>query len=347
MMLVWFILTLLIPVTINFVQSAPAPFLLAPAPAPALPAYKIAKPNCSSTCGSLVVPYPFGITRDCCLEDEYDTYLITCNGTTPYLAESTIKIHNISLNGHHVHVLTSAARICYNESGYVTYRTLNYLRLSKFQVNSDHNKFNVIGCSTLALITGSRVRNYTTGCASLCKDVERVENGSCSGIGCCQTSLPIGARDFEVTFMLLDNSVLPNIPCSSAFVVQEGVYNFSSSDLYALDATSFRYPVMLDWAVGNESCQVAKKNKTSYACVAADSNCTNSVYGEGTGYQCSCASGYEGNPYLSNGCIGMCCTCSYPKVCSVAVYINIQKRYVFFCNELSMVLKKIGLLFQY
>lgn len=344
-MVVWLTLTLLLSITnIISAQSAPPAFVSAPAPAPApeppafvsapaavLPAYDIAKPGCKSTCGSLVIPYPFGTTKGCYLENKANSFLITCNDTRPYLSKSRIPVRNISLNDHHVHISNRVARICYNESGYVTSRQPYSLRLSKFPVNSTRNKFTVIGCSTLALITGKRVQNYTTGCASVCKGVESAVNGSCSGIGCCQTSLPIGARDFSVSFGSFNNSVLAQIPCSSAFVAEEGAYNFSSSDLNALDQTSF--PVMLDWAVENITCATAQKNSASYACVAPGSTCTNSVYGNGTGYQCNCPDGFEGNPYLPHGCIGTFATCS---VCQS--YSNIKKSFTFLAKVLTKLL---------
>ncbi|KAL8146335.1 hypothetical protein AgCh_004179 [Apium graveolens] len=301
-------LTLLLPRNINTVQSEVAAFVpeSAPAPAPAeferapvLPAYEIAKPNCRSTCGSLVVPYPFGTTKGCYLENRSNSFLINCTDDTPLLGNGNLQVLNISLDGH-IHVLAPVSNACYDALGELRDGMRYNLGLSKFQINSTRNKFTVIGCSTLALITGYRVQNYTTGCASVCDGVESVVNGSCSGIGCCQTSLPKGARDFDVSFQAFKTSVLAKVPCSSAFVVEDGAYNFSSSHLTALDKTSF--PVMLDWAVGNETCEMARKNRTSFACVAPDSTCIESIY-EGAGYQCNCPSGYEGNPYLSNGCI--------------------------------------------
>ncbi|XP_063950021.1 wall-associated receptor kinase 2-like [Daucus carota subsp. sativus] len=318
MMFVWLPLTLLSQISIYTVQSAPAAFAPAPAPSPALPAYEIVKPGCIPTCGDLVVPYPFGTSQGCYLENEFSSFLINCSDSTPHLGKGSIPVRNISLIDQHIHISTRAARICYNDiATQVTYEDPYFLGLSKFQVNHT-NKFTVIGCSTLALITGSRVQNYTTGCASVCDGVPSVVNGSCSGIGCCQTSLPKGARDFEVEFRVFNNSVLADIPCSSAFVAEDGFYNFSSSDLITIEERLF--PVMLDWSVGTETCAIAKKNKTSYACVAPDSTCTDSVYGEGTGYQCRCPSGYEGNPYLSNGCIDVdeCATsnpCHSPATC--------------------------------
>jgi hypothetical protein len=132
-----------------------------------------------------------------------------------------------------------------------------------------------------------------------------VDNGSCSGIGCCQTSIPEGIRNFTTRVRSFDNhtAVFGFNPCSFGFVVEEEAYNFSPSDFTNLQ-DRVKVPVVLDWAVGNETCEAAKGNMTSYICMhvikAESSYCYNST--NGTGYRCNCSTGFQGNPYLPHGC---------------------------------------------
>ncbi|TVU29133.1 hypothetical protein EJB05_20685, partial [Eragrostis curvula] len=69
---------------------------------------------------------------------------------------------------------------------------------------------------------------------------------------------------------------------------------------------SMEYDIVIRWAVTNSTCQQAsRKNNTKYACRSVHSNCQEVTHGRiFMGYRCSCSSGFEGNPYVQDGCTG-------------------------------------------
>ncbi|XVF37027.1 hypothetical protein REPUB_Repub19eG0110200 [Reevesia pubescens] len=264
----------------------------------------LAKPGCRSLCGDVSIPYPFGTGGDCNITDDF---FITCNTSTipnkAYLdTNSTIEVVNISLDGQ-MRILAYASYDCYNTSGTKNYGRFWELRSGKFFINNSRNKFTAIGCDTYARVQGYSGQRYATGCLSLCDNISDVTNGSCSGIGCCQTAIPKGVRSYDISVGSYENhtNVLLDNPCSYAFVAEESAYNFSNLDLRGFDLQNKEFPIILDWTIGNISCNEAKKDTKNFAC-KENSECVDSENTSDSGYIYKCSDGYEGNPYLSNGC---------------------------------------------
>ncbi|KAL7263062.1 hypothetical protein ACSBR1_001271 [Camellia fascicularis] len=106
---------------------------------------------------------------------------------------------------------------------------------------TDKNKFTAIGCDTSGSvqITDKNGSLVETGCRSQCSSINSVPNdGSCSGIGCYQ--LYISAKSFSKHANITDFN-----PCSYAFVVEDGPFNFSTTYLH--DFKPEMVPIVLDW----------------------------------------------------------------------------------------------------
>ncbi|KAL0326349.1 UNVERIFIED_CONTAM: Wall-associated receptor kinase [Sesamum radiatum] len=270
------------------------------------PDYLVAKPNCTDRCGDVSIPFPFGTTPDC-----YGNYsfFVTCNqtihpGPKLFLQDTDIEITDISLDGQ-LTVLPYIARECYAPNSSRDGHGAS-LTFSDFIVNNTANKFTIVGCDAYAFISGGRLdnRNHTTGCMALCTDdmVDLVE-GSCTGLGCCQLAyipkdvwrLRIELRSFTnyTTRSGFDN-------CSYAFFAAETAFNFSRQSVADLKNVT-KLPMVADWAIGiNMTCKEAEKNSSDYACRSSNSTCYEPA--NGSGYRCSCQEGYQGNPYLVDGC---------------------------------------------
>ncbi|CAI9778154.1 unnamed protein product [Fraxinus pennsylvanica] len=266
--------------------------------------FQIGKPNCTDHCGNVSIPFPFG-TREGCYFNK--TFLVTCNDThydppKPFWVDSNIDITIISLEGQ-MRVMQFIAKDCYSRDGTSSYYNEPSITLTDgFLVNNTANKFFVIGCDTYAHVSGWRGnRTYDTGCSSTCNDKDDLVDVSCFGLGCCQMSIPKQAWKVEVTLDSYHNltTVWDFDNCSYGFLAEESAFTFSASSLSNLRNVK-ELPMVVDWAVGEETCEEARNNVSSYACKSEKSKCYEPD--NGYGYRCRCQDGYEGNPYLDDGC---------------------------------------------
>ncbi|CAL9215763.1 unnamed protein product [Arabidopsis halleri] len=273
--------------------------------------------DCQTKCGNITIEYPFGISPGCYYPGN-ESFSITCKEDRPHVL-SNIEVTNFNHSGQ-LQVLLNRSSTCYDDQGNETtsyrYFTLDNLSLSA------NNKFTLVGCNALALLATYGMQNYSTGCMSLCESPPEA-NGECDGRGCCRTDVSAPLDSYEFQFAPTSLADLTSVhrfsPCTYAFLVEDDKFNFSSSeDLMNLRNVT-RFPVLLDWSIGSQTC----KQVGNTSICGGNSTCFDST--SRTGYVCRCYEGFDGNPYLSAGCqdVNECTTsstihqhnCSDPKTC--------------------------------
>ncbi|KAI3685986.1 hypothetical protein L1987_79655 [Smallanthus sonchifolius] len=241
-------------------------------------------PGCSDRCGNITIPYPFVIEEDCYLSREYKV-----NCTTLRLPITGFKLLDISLDGL-MHGLLPMTYACYNSTHKLS-RSNSVIWTDKFLVSSTMNLLTTVGCDTRANIVSMDGEDSITivatkrKCNSLydCSFVFKwaVGNGDCeysqkdkTSYICKENSVCIDARDFGYNCHYAPgyrgNPYLPN-GCQ----------------------------VVIEWTVGHNDCKHSQQDKRRYVC-KENSVCIDSQINGG--YNCRCAPGYQGNPYLPNGC---------------------------------------------
>ncbi|XP_059666781.1 wall-associated receptor kinase-like 6 [Cornus florida] len=277
--------------------------------------YSMAKPNCQEKCGNLKIPYPFGIGKGCYLNHMFE---VTCNhsshsATVSYLGNEA-QVFNISMD--YLLVDGPASARCRGKR-YAS-SPLSYKCGQPFSVSGTQNKLVAVGCNIFAYITEFNTTNYVSGCASLCNDTttgfdvgpfatSKNNLSSCSGIDCCQINIPEYLSSFDLLVGTIQTEYggrgyrgcREPAPCSIAFIAEKNFSEFNKFNPSGND-TLPPVPLVLDWAIQNISCHEARRRK-DYAC-SPNSNCTDFVINDAVGYRCSCSPGYQGNPYLNNGC---------------------------------------------
>ncbi|KAK9095322.1 hypothetical protein Scep_026791 [Stephania cephalantha] len=239
----------------------------------------ISKPGCPSNCGNASIPYPFGIGRGCYRDKAFE---IICDGNTsnkPYLGYISREVLHLSLK--ELRVRSQITKLCYNSStGMINSTSFNESTNLGYDLPSDgpftysttHNKFTALGCDIFAFISyynGDKL----SGCASMCPAFGNIDiyNSSCLGVGCCSVAIPGGVKEFQV----------------QAYSVN------TQSRSWVSNTQACSYASIHD---GEDKCKYISKHECGKHSECYDPD--NSTLG----YRCRCCQGFDGNPYLPNGC---------------------------------------------
>nr|XP_023874292.1 wall-associated receptor kinase-like 8 [Quercus suber] len=167
---------------------------------------------------------------------------------------------------------------------------------SPFHFSGSYNTFISVGCDNFATVSG--IAPTVFGCISDCTNTNIRETyiSNCTGFMCCEsTNVPSNLQEFAVDFRTISESISESTErsenCKFAFLVVKDRLLSNNSVKYSDDV-----PVVLEWAI-------LKQTKNSPVMIRSlkyrhDVICN---FSSNT-FHCACASGYEGNPYLSTGC---------------------------------------------
>ncbi|XP_060672696.1 wall-associated receptor kinase-like 3, partial [Ziziphus jujuba] len=197
-----------------------------------------------------------------------------------------------------------------------TRESLN-LNGSPFVFSASENMFTAVSCAVRALMSSSSLDEFeiSAGCKSKCSTTltDQLLDNCSAGVNCCQTTIPsYGIKTFSTTFQPETDKT-----CKYAFVVDQEwfISKFNNTTFDALRDMDY-VPATLEWSLNRYSkhqiygtnlsalqlTQLLRNN--SIRCLGDSSissvNQTAALSVQG----CYCKDGFEGNPYLLDGCQG-------------------------------------------
>jgi hypothetical protein len=291
------------------------------AAAPALhAASSVTSPGCLSECGEVSIPYPFGVGAGCYAEG----FQLTCDETHDapklLLGNTSVVVLNISLHDGSLHidngVVSLTGRSLYSMDWGIPLGGNGIFTLSSFW-----NSFFVMGCGFRFQVRQPGADNMIVVCRSRCLSGRPAvaTDGTCSGAGCCEASLPGSSSMYSIKLESLDGTATEEEqPFNATFVIADKEWWITGNHGMLLQeavsdgqlgvSSGSALPLQIKaggkWNFGNLSCADAPRS-SGYGCLSSNSYCHDHWNGESSGYICRCSDGYEGNPYIRNGCKGM------------------------------------------
>lgn len=299
--------------------------------ATALAGPPVTKPGCRESCGEVSVPYPFGIGVGCFREG----FGLTCDDTQQppkllLLGRDGVEVLGISLPDGTVRINSN---VLFSNSGSHSPEfngtwtwSLPHPRASgPFVVSIKYNWFVAFGCNILAQLIPVGSEKNTSFCVAMCMCVDNMNDdgiSACSGIGTCQTNIQGLATLYSISTKVLSvQGLTPTVQLlgtthAAAFIVDKAWYNIYGADM-PRNITSLYWPqsvpAVLEWWLD----RIRDEDKEILPFFPAGEGpsrlclCNNSFiyYSDENYYQrrCNCSQGYEGNPYIRDGCQGTYC----------------------------------------
>ena len=142
------------------------------------------------------------------------------------------------------------------------------------------------------------------GCMSVCEEVTRQINGSsCNGIDCCKSPIP---SDLDVVTAAISGkfgNFTSAKDCNYGSLVDQMWFEENLTNIFEVRKMS-HVPVVLNWEINESLSSLVMKTNSSHS-TCRPANGSSLLSGNmSTTFKCTCNSGFEGNPYLVDGCQG-------------------------------------------
>ncbi|PIN17897.1 Serine/threonine protein kinase [Handroanthus impetiginosus] len=276
------------------------------------------KPGCPEQCGNVTIPYPFGIGPKCSANS---SFVVICSNDTipPKPIVSSIKMEALSISVHGTAIIKQPVSPM-NCSDKQKKQSLEFsLFGSPFTISHTYNSLVNLGCQNTVWLSANET-STASGCLAICDD--NSTDTTCNGVNCCQTTLPPGLQQIQYTYRSIQST--NNSYCGYVFLAydkwfQEDYKTFQGlqSDLSNPFDKEFRYaPLVLEWEINATSYELSNYASCTYLNAYPSKYydfCRNpslyssSLFNENDykfpSKYCSCLDGFEGNPYLHEGCI--------------------------------------------
>nr|XP_023873169.1 wall-associated receptor kinase-like 10 [Quercus suber]POE84941.1 wall-associated receptor kinase-like 10 [Quercus suber] len=275
----------------------------------------------AAVCGNVKIPYPFGIEPACYIDD---SFAIDCNYTLgspkPFLRRLDLEVLDISSEGT-LRVNYPMSWSC-PKSGTESASNVS-LASSPFVFSKLRNIFVAMGCGNVAYLLSSDVSNSSLisiygligGCMSVCEKGTIQSNGSsCNGINCCKTTIPSDLDVFTTIIRSMRGASFERTEdCKYAFLVDQKWFEENLTSHFEVQQMS-HVPVVLNWEINANLSSLIMGSKSSRS-TCQFANRSSSLGNMSSTFTCSCDSGFEGNPYLVDGCQDID-ECANLEVCS-------------------------------
>ncbi|TVU00152.1 hypothetical protein EJB05_54462, partial [Eragrostis curvula] len=281
----------------------------------------IAWPGCQSRCGDVDIPYPFG--TDNCYHRSRSGFQLKChrrsNGKPDRLWLPTgggrdAEVLEISVPNSTVRI---RSRVWLFGVDNTTETHLHFTHSGKaYVLSQSRNRLVHTGCGFRANSWHRNRSGFVSTCSSSCPAEIATQlilsgGGGCNddvGFGCCSAPVPEGGLNwFRAQFQWNVTEGTSLIRRNASLVAVESEWWSDKKNVKKLkknllqgNASRMPIPAILDWSFDHSTC-IEAAQRPDYGCVSKNSECHDST-GSAKGYVCWCSQGYQGNPYLNDGC---------------------------------------------